>query len=115
MLEKQIESKVCEYAKKKGWWVAKFCSPSNRGVPDRILLKNGKVLFMEFKSSVGKLSPLQQHKINEMCNLGAEVYVVNDIEYGKSIINHEQQAENRTSEAVSIALNSLKNNRWETL
>ena len=36
MLEKQIEAKVCEYAKTKGVLVYKFTSPARAAVPDRL-------------------------------------------------------------------------------
>lgn len=87
MLEKDIEKKVCNYAEKKGWWVAKFSSPNNRGVPDRIFLKNGKVIFIEFKSSKGKLTKLQQHKIDEIAHYKGTVHVVNNIEQGCELFN----------------------------
>ena len=37
MLEKQIEAKVCEYAKTKGVLVYKFTSPARAAVPDRLM------------------------------------------------------------------------------
>ena len=38
MLEKQIESKVCDYAKSKGVLAYKFTSPARAAVPDRLFI-----------------------------------------------------------------------------
>lgn len=87
MRESYIEKKVCEYAEELGWTNYKFSSPGNRGVPDRILLRNGKVIFIEFKSKGKEASKLQSfiHKIIRGC--GFKVYVVDDIWVGKKIIS----------------------------
>ena len=38
MLEKQIERKVCDYAKNKGLLAYKFTSPARAAVPDRLFI-----------------------------------------------------------------------------
>ena len=49
MLEKQIEAKVCDYAKERGLLVYKFTSPNRMAVPDRMFIRpDGKVFFIEF-------------------------------------------------------------------
>ena len=59
MRESEIEKKVSNYAKTQGWLSYKFVSPSNRGVPDRIYLKAGKCIFIEFKAPKKKPTKLQ--------------------------------------------------------
>jgi hypothetical protein len=50
MLEKQIEKKVCDYAKERGMLVYKFTSPNRMAVPDRLFIcPDGRVFFIEFK------------------------------------------------------------------
>ena len=50
MLEKQIEAKVCDYAKSKGVLAYKFTSPARAAVPDRMFISpDGRVWFCEFK------------------------------------------------------------------
>ena len=87
ILEKQIEKKVCDYAKAKGFLHNKFVSPSCRGVPDRIFAKNGKIFFIEFKALNKKPTELQKHKINMFRSHGLKVYIVDNIAYGKQVID----------------------------
>lgn len=88
MLEREIEKKVCDYAKKRGWFVRKLTSSSGRGIPDRLFIKKSYVVFIEFKSSVGKLTELQKITIEEMLLQEANVYVVNSIYTGYGIIEY---------------------------
>ena len=84
MLEKQIEAKVCEYAKSKGVLAYKFTSPARAAVPDRMFVtQDGRVFFCEFKAPGKKPTDaqarehqrLQQHKVN--------VFVIDDVDEGK--------------------------------
>lgn len=88
MLEKEIEKKVCAYAKECGCLVFKFVSPSHRSVPDRLFIApGGRVFFIEFKAPGKKPTEAQILKIDTMLVQGAFVYVVDDIERGKGIID----------------------------
>ena len=70
MLEKDIEKKVCEYARSKGVLAYKFTSPAHRGVADRVVcLPGGAVWFVELKAEGGRLSPLQKVFADEMTRL----------------------------------------------
>lgn len=88
-LEKNIEKKVCDYAKSKNWLVYKFVSPGHNGVPDRIFIKKGKVFFIEFKRKNKKTTKLQQLTINDLKNNNIDVFVVDSVVYGKNIIDKE--------------------------
>lgn len=70
-----IEKYLVRQAKFHGFLCYKFISPSNSGVPDRILIGNGHTIFVETKSKTGKLSELQKEIIKEMKKQGATVYV----------------------------------------
>ena len=87
MLEKTIESAVCLYARSEGWLVYKFVSPSNRGVPDRILIRNGVVFFIEFKATGKKMTKLQAHIKVKLNKEGLMVFTVDDIDHGKGVID----------------------------
>jgi Holliday junction resolvase len=88
MLEKQIEGKIVKKAKELGFLTYKFSSPSNRGIPDRIFIaKSGKIFFIEFKSSKGKLSKLQEHTINKLIEYYIDVYVINNVDHGIDILH----------------------------
>lgn len=66
-LEKSIEKVVGDYAKKKGCLYWKFTSPSNRSVPDRIIITpNGVVGFLELKQKGKKPTESQYEKLAEL-------------------------------------------------
>jgi len=87
MLEKTIEKKVCDYAKATGWLVFKFSSPSQRGVPDRMLIRNGEVCFIEFKAKGKKPTKLQQNIHAKITGQGIPVYIIDNVEFGEGIID----------------------------
>lgn len=77
MRESEIEAKLKNAIENVGGKFFKFVSPGNDGVPDRIvILKGGKVLFVELKTSTGRLSPIQRYQIKKLEDLGCKVYVV---------------------------------------
>jgi hypothetical protein len=89
MLEKQIEERVCTYAKEKGFLVYKFTSPARMAVPDRMFIKNGKVWFCEFKRGGEKPSPPQEREHKRLRDAGVTVYVIDNVEDGKRMIDAE--------------------------
>ena len=86
MLEKTIERAVCKAAKAAGWLCFKFTSPGNVGVPDRLFIKDGRHIFIEFKAPGRQPRKIQIAVINKMIATGAEVYIVDDIQEGKEIL-----------------------------
>jgi hypothetical protein len=76
MLERDIEGRCKRFARERGWYVRKFVSPSNRSVPDDIFVKNGRVLFVEFKKPGGKLTDKQRDEAVALELAGAEFYLV---------------------------------------
>jgi len=88
MLESYIEKKVSDYAKSLNFITFKFSSPSNRGVPDRIFIKEGKIFFIEFKRPKGHLRKLQKYTIQKLINEKVDVYVIDDVEQGKKLIDN---------------------------
>lgn len=47
--ESELEKKCCNYARKLGWAAVKLEKNHNKGIPDRLFVKNDKVFFVEFK------------------------------------------------------------------
>lgn len=89
-LEKVIEQKVCDYAKSKGCLVYKFTSPSRRSVPDRMFIAPGNhVWFIEFKRKGEKPTAGQEVEIAKIRDKGGIVWVIDDVEDGKRIIDLE--------------------------
>ena len=86
--ESNIEMNVKRHARQTGWWVRKFTSPANSGSPDDIFIKDGKVLFVEFKATGKKPRPLQVEIIKQMQAHGAIVHIVDDIQSGKDILDN---------------------------
>lgn len=89
MLEKKIESKVVDYAKKKGCWARKFTSPGTRAVPDRVFGYEGSVWFIEFKAEGKDATKLQKSEHAEMRRCGLRVYVVDSITKGCAVVDAE--------------------------
>lgn len=80
MREKDIERHLRLKVEKLGGLCYKWVSPSNAGVPDRIImLPGGITAFVEVKSPVGVLSMQQIVKINKMKELGQKVYILNSM------------------------------------
>lgn len=78
-LEANIEGDAVKFAKANGWWVTKFVSPGKRGVPDRVFIRDGRVIFIEFKRT-GEGLRVQQGKVaREMREHGAEVHMVDNL------------------------------------
>lgn len=88
MLEKDIEKKVCDYAKSKGILVYKFSSPGHAAVPDRLFVRpGGEVFFIEFKAPGKKPTSAQWREILRLGNQGVSVYIIDDVELGKEIMD----------------------------
>jgi hypothetical protein len=85
-LEKKLERRCTDVAKTHGWWTRKFSSPSNRGVPDRIFIKEGMVWFIEFKAPGKKPTPLQAHEMQEIANHGGHVFALDNVEDFKKLL-----------------------------
>lgn len=88
MLEKQIEKKVCDYAKEKGMLCYKFTSPSRRAVPDRLFInRDGEHFYIEFKREGEKATLAQEREHHRLRGHRVNVYVVDDVYAGKRIID----------------------------
>ena len=90
LLEKQIEGKVCDYAKSKGCLCYKFTSPSRRSVPDRLFITpSGKVFFIEFKRAGAHPTEAQAVEIAKLTRQGVDVYVCDNVNDGRDQVNYE--------------------------
>lgn len=86
MLEKQIEAKCKKIAERYGCHLVKWVSPGHRGVPDRILLMPGQVVFLEFKQPGKKLSPLQRVWAQRLTDLGHAHAIISDTDTFEGIL-----------------------------
>ena len=88
MLEKDIEAKVCDYAKTKNVLVYKFTSPNRMAVPDRLFIRpDGKVWFCEFKREGQKPTPAQEREHHRLRQHKVSVFVIDNVEEGKTMID----------------------------
>lgn len=88
MLERDIEKRVKDYARSKGWLAYKFTSPGHAFVPDGILISpKGVVIFIEFKQSGKKPTAGQLREHERLRSQNCLIYLVDNVEYGKEIIN----------------------------
>lgn len=86
MLEKEIEAAVVKAARFAGWIAWKLSSPALRGVPDRMFFRQGRMVFIEFKSPTGVLGALQTEMLNLLRREGFEAHVVYSVQEGLDIL-----------------------------
>jgi hypothetical protein len=88
MLEHVIEEAVCRYARDKRMLAYKFSSPGRAAVPDRLFLTaGGDIFFCEFKRHGQKPTPAQVREIERLRSRNIKVYVIDNIEEGKVMID----------------------------
>lgn len=76
MLERALERYLVERVRHKGGLCWKFVSPGTAGVPDRIVLMDGRAIFVELKQQGERPRPLQKKRHRELERLGFAVYVI---------------------------------------
>lgn len=86
MRESIIETKVCEFAEKQGWLVRKIVYAGRRGCPDRMFVRNGKILLVEFKRPGGGPDPLQVKEHARLKERGVTVHLIDDIAAGCALL-----------------------------
>lgn len=93
MLERMIENRLRQEAKKRGGMALKFVSPGMNGVPDRIvLMPGGRMAFVELKAPGKMPGTLQEKRISQFQKLGFHVYVLDGIERIGGILDEIQSA-----------------------
>ena len=66
--EKNLENKIKTYLKSKGVWYIKIWGSmfTRSGIPDILCCINGKFVAIEVKSSIGKMSKLQEYEVEKV-------------------------------------------------
>lgn len=76
--ERNIEQYLTKEVNKLGGLCWKWVSPGNSGVPDRIVIYKGTVVFVELKRPTGgKLRALQVVRLKQLADQGQDVRVLN--------------------------------------
>ena len=78
-MEKHIEAKCRKFAKARGHVFWKLVVQGYPGVPDRLMLSPGRVVFIEFKAPGKKPTPLQAAWHSRLRALGFEVHVIDNV------------------------------------
>lgn len=86
-IENDVETYLYKQAKKNDILCYKFTAPSTRGVPDRILIGNGKTIFLELKRPGEKPRKLQFAIHKRMREHGATVFVADTKELVNDVID----------------------------
>lgn len=84
--ESEIEQEAMEYAEWRGWWQFKIMRASRNGIPDRLLLRNGQLIFVEFKREGEVPTPQQIKRHAEIRAHGGTVYVCDSLAEAKRIL-----------------------------
>lgn len=74
MIEKAIELPVVARAEKAGYFVRKVQWPGRHGAPDRVFIKDGRVVWIEFKRPGEKPRLSQTLEHDRMKAAGAEIH-----------------------------------------
>ena len=80
MRERDIEQYLVKRARESGGKAYKWVSPGNDGVPDRIVIFPGRIIFVELKAPGKKPTPLQLARHRELAGFGLEVLVIDSKE-----------------------------------
>tara|TARA_R100001129_G_scaffold183909_2_gene167434 strand:- start:594 stop:836 length:243 start_codon:yes stop_codon:yes gene_type:complete len=76
MTEQKIQAKLIKEYEAKGYYVIKLKLTNKNGIPDLILIpQNSDVEFIEVKKANGKISKLQEYRIEELKEHGLKVTV----------------------------------------
>lgn len=74
MKEALIQKKIKERHEKDGWLVVKLIQTTMNGIPDLLMIRHGKMVFVEVKQE-GKIStPLQEYIQNIIRSKGVDVF-----------------------------------------
>jgi len=85
MLESRMERMAVKTAIELGWVVVKL---GLKGHPDRMFLKDGRVVFIEFKTPTGKLSEKQKARIKEYSQVKHTVHVCRSVNEAKKLLSN---------------------------
>ena len=93
MRERDIEKWLRRQVESLGGLAFKFTSPGNDGVPDRLaVLPGGLIYFIELKTDRGRLSPLQVWQQDRLRQLGVNVAVIRGMDVAAAFIEEVRDA-----------------------
>jgi Holliday junction resolvase len=80
-LERTIVAKVMDEARRLGWWTMKNHGNaySLKGLPDVLVIKDGRAAWMEVKRPGHDATRVQEHRMRELAKVGCPVTVVRSV------------------------------------
>lgn len=85
-LEADIEAATIGWAERRGWFQRKYKGPGRRSHPDRLFIRHGTVLWIEFKRAGKEPTDLQWREIRKMLAHGALVFWVDNLDDAKAVL-----------------------------
>jgi Holliday junction resolvase len=80
MKESQLQTQIKNRLTKHGWLVVKIISSSMNGIPDLMCIRKGVVMFLEVKTDVGVVAPLQEYVMKVLNSYQVHSRVVRSVE-----------------------------------
>jgi hypothetical protein len=92
--EAHVERACRVIAEQRGAALLKLGAALQRGIPDRVLLLQGRAVFIEFKSPGKYPTPIQRHWHAKLRGLGFEVVVFRTVAEFRALLDklNEEQA-----------------------
>lgn len=91
MRESEIEKSLKKATEKRNGLCIKFTSPGNKGVPDRLILMESKVAFVELKRPGQKLRPIQEYWKKKLIDRGHLYFKIDDPEQIEEVLDEIQR------------------------
>jgi Holliday junction resolvase len=79
--EADIQKKLIKNLEKKGWMVVKLIQTTTNGIPDLLLMRDKKVVFIEVKHRGARSTPLQEYVQNKIRECGIDVFETNNPDF----------------------------------
>lgn len=92
MKEKHLENELKKSVENLGGICWKLVSPGTAGVPDRICLKAGRIVFVELKAPGKKPRAIQNRRIKQLRDQGFTVFVMDSSDGIAEVTNALQAA-----------------------
>jgi len=75
MTEQQIQNKITKRYEAQGYFVLKLIKTTKNGIPDLLIMKENEFFFVEVKTPIGRLSPIQEFRIEELSKYGIKTKI----------------------------------------
>lgn len=76
----KFQTKIIKEYEAAGWFVINLIKTNKNGIPDLVCFKEGhKPLFLECKEKTDTLKKLQDYRIRELRNYGADAFCIKDV------------------------------------